>query len=246
MRSAIFAVSLSLVALTHPASGHEFMVLPASATAPSGEALSVDLTMTETWIQPDRVPPLEMVTLERIDETGRTAVPVSPAAKALRANVSVSAEPFLMAARMRRDRIEAPRASKDNEKPEERMTRSETFSKAYVNLTDKSNFWAQPVGTRLEIVPLANPGALKTGDTLAVKILFEGSPVAGRVQATFDGKGAEGHGFAVRTESGADGVARIALTHPGRWLIRARHGLDEAREGYAYYAGGANLVFEVE
>ncbi|MGE4322968.1 MAG: DUF4198 domain-containing protein [Sphingobium sp.] len=246
MRSAIFAAGLSLLVLPHAARGHEFMVLPVSADAPSRGMASVDLTMTETWIQADRVPPQDMVALERVDEEGRVAVPFSPVAKALRATVSVSGKPFLMAGRMRRDRLETPRSSKEDERPEARMTRSETFSKVYVDLTEKSNLWSQPVGTRLEIVPLANPALLKQGNIFAVQILFEGVPVASRVQAAFDGKGAEGHGFAVRTESGADGVARIALTRPGRWLIRARHSLDEARDGYVHYAGSANLVFEVE
>ncbi|MEO7470064.1 MAG: DUF4198 domain-containing protein [Sphingobium limneticum] len=246
MRSAFLLAGLTLMTIGHPAHGHEFIVLPSASTAPSGGTLSADLTMTETWIEPDRAPPPEMVTLELVDESSRVSVPLSPTPNSLRASVITPAGPFVLAATMRRDRIETPRVPKGAPKPEGRMTRSETFSKTYINLTDESSLWSRPLRTRLEIVPLANPSSLKAGDTLEVKILFEGQPVSARVQATFDRKGTQGHGFAVRTESGADGTARIALNQSGRWLIRARHGVDEAREGYVHYAGGANLILEIE
>ncbi len=246
MRSALLMAGLTLMAIGHPAHGHEFMVLPSASTASSGEILSADLTMTETWIQPDRAPPPEMVTLELVDEASRVSIPLSPTSNSLRASISTPAGPFALAATMRRDRIETPRVAEGAPKPEGRMTRSETFSKAFINLTDESHLWSRPLGTRLEIVPLANPASLKSGDMLEVKILFEGRPVSARVQAAFDGKGAQGHGFAVRTESGADGTARIALDQPGRWLIRARHSVDEVREGYVHYVGGANLILEIE
>jgi Domain of unknown function (DUF4198) len=72
---------------------------------------------------------------------------------------------------------------------------------------------------------------LKLGDTLPVKILFGRKPVAARVQTTFDGKGAAGHRFVVRTESGQDGTAQISIDRPGLWLVRVKHDVSEARDG---------------
>jgi uncharacterized GH25 family protein len=245
-RPALLFAGLLLSAIAQPTLSHEFMVLPSSTTVAAGEPLSAEVTMTETWIQPDRAPPVEMVKLERIDEAGRMPVSLQLGPKAHRATFTAPAGALLLAATMRRDRVEAPRVPAGAPKAEGRMTRSETFSKVYVNLKAKDTLWSELAGTRLEIVPLANPSSLKIGDTLPVKILFEGRPVATRVQAAYDGKGAKGHGFAVRTESGADGTVRIALTQAGPWLIRARHDLEETRKGYVRYVGGANLIVQVE
>ncbi len=41
--------------------------------------------------------------------------------------------------------------------------------------------WEKPVGTLLEVVPLAHPHSLDDGDVLPVRILFEGSPLVGAV-----------------------------------------------------------------
>lgn len=50
------------------------------------------------------------------------------------------------------------------------------------------DFVTKPVGTKLEIVPLVNPGTLKTGQAFPVQVLLEGKPLpAAAVKATFAG-----------------------------------------------------------
>ncbi len=50
----------------------------------------------------------------------------------------------------------------------------------------------------------------------------------------------------MKTTSGADGLASIPVDRGGLWLVRARYGLDESRDGYVRYNGAANLVFTVD
>jgi hypothetical protein len=107
-------------------------------TVEPGGNLPVALTMTETWMVPDRAPPPDMVTLERVSATDRAAIPLRPDAHALNAVVAAPSGPFVLSAKMRRDRMETPRMPDETPKPEGRITRSETFSKSFVNLTPEA------------------------------------------------------------------------------------------------------------
>ncbi|WP_163781183.1 DUF4198 domain-containing protein [Myxococcus vastator] len=246
MRNLLGALAL-LLPLT-AARAHEFMVIPSAAKAPVGQTMKAALFMTETFISPDRMPPAENVTLEWVHGDKREPLKVTPAEKQLDVTVVVPKGAFALSASLVRTRMERPKGPKKEEgaATEGRMTRSAAFSKSFVNLKPESTFWAQPVGSRLELIPQANPATLKTGTKLQVKALFDGKPVAALVQATFDRKGEPGKGFAVKTRSGDDGLAEVTLDRPGLWVIRVKHGVEEAKDGYAFYAGSANLTLRVE
>ncbi|MCF8077644.1 MAG: DUF4198 domain-containing protein [Desulfobacterales bacterium] len=78
----------------------------------------------------------------------------------------------------------------------------------------------------LEIVPLANPTRLKAGDTLPVKVLFNGVPLAGaRIDATYAGYSEKADDFAVSGETGKEGTADIPISEKGLWLISASYEL---------------------
>lgn len=104
------------------------------------------------------------------------------------------------------------------------------------------------VGHALELVPLNDPHVLRAGDTLAVRLLYHGRPVAGAHLHA----GAAAHGITARSDSaqaavparkdisaetGADGTAKIAVGEHGLWNIRTLHG--------AAAAGTNNGTWEV-
>lgn len=74
------------------------------------------------------------------------------------------------------------------------------------------------LGHPLEIVPLADPAGLGAGETLPVKVLYQGRPFQGTVEATWDGQ-SDKEIPAVTTETDASGVARIPLAGSGTWLV---------------------------
>jgi uncharacterized GH25 family protein len=110
--------------------------------------------------------------------------------------------------------------------------------------------YAHRLGYPIEIVPLANPGALGAGQTLEVLVLAEGEPVAGQlVYASFEGFHTHdetgSHREAVKTRTDDSGVARVELTRPGRWYIRLIRMLPVDEEGVDYESSWATLTFEV-
>ncbi len=76
------------------------------------------------------------------------------------------------------------------------------------------------LGHALEIVPLADPASLGVGDEFAVRILFQGKPFRGTVEATWAGF-PDKESYAVTRETDASGEVRIPLSHGGLWLVKA-------------------------
>jgi hypothetical protein len=77
--------------------------------------------------------------------------------------------------------------------------------------------WSVPVGQGLEIVPDADPAALRAGATLKVTVLQEGRPLPALSLACIDSRGA------VRRRALTDkaGKASCRLDSAGPWLLRA-------------------------
>jgi len=89
-----------------------------------------------------------------------------------------------------------------------------TFVRVGEAKADRS--WSEPVGTLLEIVPEADPTAVRTGDDLPVRILKGGSPLAGfALNAVSAG---EEKGETKKTD--AEGRVRFHLNKEGPWLLR--------------------------
>ena len=80
---------------------------------------------------------------------------------------------------------------------------------------DTDSSWARPIGLGLELVPERDPTALVAGDTLPVRVLKGGSPLAGFVI------GARHAGATTATFFSADANrrARVLLPTSGQWLL---------------------------
>ena len=74
-----------------------------------------------------------------------------------------------------------------------------------------SDTMARPLGTELELTPLADPLKLKRGDKLRLRVWFQGKPAAGVAVAYF-GK--------PRGITDADGYVNVTLRQPGFQLIQ--------------------------
>ncbi|WP_417912365.1 DUF4198 domain-containing protein [Candidatus Electronema sp. TJ] len=78
-------------------------------------------------------------------------------------------------------------------------------------------------GHPMEIIPLANPGALKAGDYFPVKVLLNGKPYKGRIFATHMGFSTDDDVFAYAASTNDEGEGRIRILQPGVWLLKAEH-----------------------
>jgi len=76
----------------------------------------------------------------------------------------------------------------------------------------------RPLGFTLELLPEKNPYALRPGDSLTVRLLLDGKPLAGAlVHAQLHGQ----PGVTSAARTGRDGRATLGLAKPGFWMIKA-------------------------
>jgi len=101
----------------------------------------------------------------------------------------------------------------------------------------------RPLGFTLEIVPRADPYALKPGGSLPVQVLHEGKPLAGVLVVAMN---AEEPAKKVRARSDRSGRASLALGRAGFWLVKAVHMRPApARSGADWESLWASLTFEL-
>lgn len=101
----------------------------------------------------------------------------------------------------------------------------------------------QPVGLTLEILPEQNPYQMKAPAPLAVRLLYEGQPLAGVLVMALN-KSAPNE--LQRIRSGPDGRAEFNLHRGGLWLVKAVHMVPAAApapEDWRSY--WASLTFEL-
>lgn len=129
--------------------------------------------------------------------------------------------------------------------------------------------FGRPAGYPVEFIPLTDPAALAPGDTLPVRLLHRGRPLArARLQAgvhagdvgaaalerplpappAASGGATHGaaHGDDLSLTTDADGVVRVPLRGAGTWNVRAIHILPAASgSGADWDVHWATLVFRV-
>ena len=100
------------------------------------------------------------------------------------------------------------------------------------------------LGYPAEIVPLANPYAARIGDTLAVRALVDGKPVANQLVIA----GGERDGQKIeetQARSDSAGVARFALNSAGKWYIKFIHMVPVAQDSVNYESKWATVTFQM-
>ncbi len=102
----------------------------------------------------------------------------------------------------------------------------------------------QPLGLRLEIVPLASPCRLRVGDTLPVQVVFDGQPLVG-VQVGAGYAGVHGHHYPVWLKTDAEGRAAIPLDRSGPWFVRTLHMIPASRAEADWESWFSTLTFAV-
>ena len=106
-----------------------------------------------------------------------------------------------------------------NESSKDGRERYRRYLKALFQVGDRrDNVYKMVLGQRLEIVPLSNPYGLKRGETLRLRILFEGKPLVNAKVFAYNQSGSEVH---EQVEwSASDGTVSFKLDGSGEWLIR--------------------------
>jgi len=102
---------------------------------------------------------------------------------------------------------------------------SQQQGKAILNVGATSDTFRRSLGHELEIIPLANPALLRTGDYLPLQVLFHGKPVPGypAVMATYLGFSTT-DAYAYTTML-VHGRARVKILREGVWFIKVNYRL---------------------
>ena len=122
----------------------------------------------------------------------------------------------------------------------------EKFSKAVINASAGDTACLRPIGDRLEIVALTNPAEVKPGGEMTIQVLYDGKPLTVPVFATYNGFSDEENTYAYYTEGRPDGTARIKITQPGLWIVRAEQSTADRTANHDRYVGRAVLLFEIK
>jgi len=83
--------------------------------------------------------------------------------------------------------------------------------------------WQKEFGHDLEIVPLADPAAVRRGGELVLRVLFKGKPLAGAEVERGDGVTPVPEKDIPRFKTDAEGVARVPVVASGAHLIVVDH-----------------------
>ena len=100
------------------------------------------------------------------------------------------------------------------------------------------------LGYPAEIVPVTNPYFLTVGDTLAVRCLVDGKPVAQQLVIA----GGERDITAIpeiRARTQTDGVARFVIRSAGKWYVKFIHMVPVSGDSVNYESKWATLTFQV-
>ena len=100
------------------------------------------------------------------------------------------------------------------------------------------------LGFTLEIVPQTDPEAWRAGGDFAVRLLYEGKPLAGALVVALPQREPSGK-LAARSDPG--GRAAFRLPHGGVWLVKAVHMIpfDEGKGKADWQSFWASLTFEI-
>ncbi len=135
--------------------------------------------------------------------------------------------------------------TRDGELTKGARERYQKHVKAILQVGDvRSDAFATVLGYPAEIVPTANPYGLRAGDSLSVRCLVDGKPVAQQLVIA----GGEHDGRAIeeaRARSDGNGLARFALRTPGKWYIKFIHMVPVSGDSVNYESKWATLTFQV-
>ena len=118
------------------------------------------------------------------------------------------------------------------------------FTKLLVQMGHKTdNTFSKIVGFPLEIVPEQNPYALKQGDAIRFKILYNGKPLFGakvRIWNRFDSRTTIQN---IYTEK--NGVVETRVSNPGMWMVSVVKMVPSQQEGADWQSYWGSLVYGV-
>lgn len=134
---------------------------------------------------------------------------------------------------------------KNNELGKDVRERYSKHVRAVFQVGDRlSEDYKKPLNFPVELIPQQNPYSLRAGQTIAVRCLLEGKPIAHQfVMAGWESRDGKLH--TLDTRANAKGIARIKLRGAGKWFIKFIHMTPLSEPNLNYESKWASLTFEI-
>lgn len=229
---------LAVVALTAAGSAHDFWLRPDSFAPAVGKPASLSLHLGDHFAD-EGERPLDKkgtVALKLLSADGRSDLAARDGKPGVRFTperpgvhvVALERDARLITLEAKKftaylteeglDDVVAAR-EKAGEADEEGRERYRRYLSCYLRVGGKADAgWKQTAGHKLALVPLSDPTGLRVKDELAVRVLFDGEPLAGAKVTAFSRTGREVKARSARTT--AKGEAEFVLGEPGMHLVR--------------------------
>jgi hypothetical protein len=119
------------------------------------------------------------------------------------------------------------------------------YAKSLLQAGDPDQYFSHTLGLAIEIVPLADPSALKAGSVLPVRILLRGKPAAGLQLETAWADGPE-HKTTAVGKTDVEGRIDVPILRQGLWRLHSLK-MERCTEAKAadWESFWASLTFEV-
>ena len=246
MKRFLIAGVAALLGVTGVAAAHDFWLVPNAFHIADGAELAVSgqtssrFPTSEVAVTPDRVAEARLIgasTDERValvstegtslmlrhrpSGAGQRVVVVTVAPRSLRA----SGPGFKRYMELEGAAELAARYEREGRLPKtDSMTRR--YAKYAKTIVEVGNggprAFSRTAGQVAEFVPLRDPAALRAGDTLPIRLLYRGQPLAeAHVHAGQPEEHRPGPDLSLVTD--ADGVLRVPVTTAGLWNVRTIH-----------------------
>lgn len=259
-----FVLLLSvLLTLTTPAAAHEFWIEPLNFRPPVGKPVDVQLLVGQEFrgdtmiYLPESFERFVTVTARGTqkvsglpgDDPAARLTPADPglllvAYQSRRYSLDMDAVTFEKY--LEKEGLNAIRALRAQRQEQDKPVR-EVYSRCAKSLLavggrDDGLDASQPVGLRLEIVPLTRISKLGPSQSLEVQLLYENRPLANALLVAFSKKKLKTQ-LVQRTD--AQGRARFALPHADIWMLSAVHMIPAPADAKADWESfWASLSFE--
>jgi len=260
---AVAALVVQGALLASPALSHDFWIEPSSFHPAAGSELAVSLRVGEHFrgepvprVDPRIVkfvlssasgdtpiggfPGTDPAGLVRVSTPGLSVIGY----RSQRSSITLEPEKFekYLADEGLDHVLEMRKARGEHGKPGTEVYSRCAKSLVAVNGTGESGF-DRALGFTVEIVAESNPTKLHAGDTMRVRILQEGKPLAGALVKAI---ALEDPDNTISARSGKDGRVSLRLPRKGVWLVKAVHMVPAPKEtGADWESLWALLTFEL-
>lgn len=262
-RRALAALALIVAA---PLGAHEFWMLPGSFHLPPGQSTTLSLAVGEDFAgEPVAFTPVLVARLRHFSAAGATDVAARTLPGAVSPGIEVrlprsgahlfaldthpqalTLEPDKFNAYLRQEGLEQVLAARERAGTSAAPARERfrRHAKTLVRAGPAGDAtWRRRTGQRLEIVPAADPSALRAPSSLTLQVWFDARPLPGALVKLWNGRGAEG--LQLQQVTDARGRVTLALPRDGSWMASVVHMVPAAGPDFDWDSFWGNLTFEL-